>query len=260
MGKAKNFALIILILGLLSFISLSASAQEKVNIFRGNVTIGGSSAPNGVVIDAFIGGASSPAESYTIGSLDTGVNYTLDFECNAGSSAFLKVWGINASNQTCTKELLNYTNLSVSLRANDASCSYSNGCSSGICCSGTTQVNSSTSSGTCKSTCAAAAAADTGGGSGGGGGGGGGGVGAPAPAPPSQQTVETVNEALPPAFQEAAAAGNVKYDTVAAPEIKTVPVGSEATASALEYAVDYVVKTEAAQQELNTIQQAVSTG
>ncbi|MBI2549592.1 hypothetical protein HYV83_00235 [Candidatus Woesearchaeota archaeon] len=262
MGKAKNFALIILILSLSLFLSLSVSAQEKINTFIGNATIGGAPA-NGSVVDAFIGSASSPAASYTVGSEPDSVGsgrYILDFECASGSVAFLKVWGINATWRTCSNILINNTNLSVSLVANDGTCSYSNACSSTVCCSGTTQVNSSTSSGTCKSTCAATTTTDTGGG-GSSGGGGGGGAAAPAPAPaPSQDTKDVVKEALPESFKEADAAGNVKITTVAAPEIKTVPISSAAAASAIEYAVDYLAKTEEAKQALNAIQEAVSSG
>ncbi|MBI2581182.1 hypothetical protein HYV85_05265 [Candidatus Woesearchaeota archaeon] len=376
MVKAKNSALIILILSILSlslFLSLSAYAEqyEKLNTFTGNVTIGGSYAYNGAVIDAFIGSSSSPAKSYTIGSSNLGENYSVDFECNAGSTVFLKVWGINATHQTCTNYLANYTNLSVSLTANDGSCSYANGCSSGICCSGDTAVNSSTSSGVCQAaacgagitipafslsassittsgtvnftinlssvlrynitsanftlvtgstvvsrnftipssgkdfnlsykifassetasagtynvtavqvndngsivnrtaitnmnfTVTAAAttpAADTGGSSGGGSGGGGG-TPAVTPAPaPSKETVEAVKEALPATFQVAAEAGNVEYKTVAAPEVKAVPAKAEAATSDIKYAVDYLVKTEEAQQALSSIQDAVSAG
>ncbi|MBI3036456.1 hypothetical protein HYY73_01690 [Candidatus Woesearchaeota archaeon] len=373
MTDAKKAALILAIFALAGILALSVYAQyEKVNFFKGNVTIGGSSSTDGAVVDAFIGSSSSPAKSYTVGSLPSvgSGKYAVDFSCNSGSAAFLKVWGINATSWTCSDLLVNDTNLSVSLTANDGTCSYANGCSSGICCSGSTAVNSSTSSGVCQAagcgagitipafslsassittsgtvnftvnissvlrynitsanftlvtgstvvsrnftipssgkdfnlsykifassetasagtynvtavqvndngsirnltaitnmnftvTAVATTTPDTGG-SGPSGGGDRGGTPAPTPAPaPSKETVEAVKEALPATFQVAADAGNVEYKTVAAPEIKQVPAKAEATASAIEYAVDYLVKTEAAQQELGSIQQAVSSG
>lgn len=266
-NSALTFATLLFVFLLLSSLAAFAAFDaNKANTVTGNATIGGAYAKDGTVIDVFIGSASSPITSYSIGS-EEGVgktyfpdNFTVDFQCNAASTAFLKVWGINATSYTCVAKNFNSTNLSVSLTANDGSCKYGNGCSSGVCCSGSSSVNSSTSSGTCKSSCAAAST-DPGGG-GGASGGGGGGAAAPPPAPeaPSQETVDIVKESLPPAFQQAAAAGNIEYKTVAAPEIKEVPAKAEAASSAIEYAVDYLAKTEEAQQALSAIQEAVSSG
>ncbi|HIG98506.1 TPA: hypothetical protein HA231_03735 [Candidatus Woesearchaeota archaeon] len=246
---------------LLSSVAFAASSAN-LNTFLGNVTISGSFAKGGSVVDAFIGSASSPIRSYTVGSANVlPANFTVDLPCNAGSTVFLKVWGINATTQACVNQNVNFTNLSVSLVATDGACSYSNGCSSGICCSGTAQVNSSTSSGTCKSTCAAAST-DTGGGFSGsssGGGGGGAAGGKAATEAPTSETVDIVKGSLPDSFKEAAASGNVDYTTVAAPETKAVPSAPESVASAVEN-VESFVKTEEAKQELSSIQQAVSSG
>jgi len=178
MGKTQKSASIILLLGLFLILSLNAAAQqEKVNSFTGNVSVGGStSAASGAVVEAFIGSSSSAATSYTVGSsagVGTG-RYILDISCDTGNIAFLKVWGINATWQICNNYLANETNLSVSLVASGAACSYANACSGGYCCSGATVINVSGGSGTCQaSACAAATAATTEGGGGGGGGGGG---------------------------------------------------------------------------------------
>ncbi|MBI2142929.1 hypothetical protein HYU20_01125, partial [Candidatus Woesearchaeota archaeon] len=156
MGQMRNSVLISVTLlfafSLLLSLMVFAADSSNVNTIVGNVNISGAYAASGTVVDAFIGSASSPAKSYTIGSINTfPANFTMDFACAAGSTAFLKVWGINATTYTCvSQQLQNYTNLSVSLTANDGSCSYGNGCSSGICCSGATAVNSSTSSGACQ--------------------------------------------------------------------------------------------------------------
>lgn len=365
-----------LILSLVLSLAAFAADSSNINTFVGNATIGGAYAANGVVVDAFIGSASSPATggSHIIGSINTfPANFTLTFACAAGSTAFLKVWGINATTQTCVnQQLQNYTNLSVSLTANDGACSYANACSGGSCCSGgITAVNSSTSSGACQAvacgtgitipsfslsaasittsqtvnftinitsqvrhnitaanfslvtpssnitrnftipsngrnfnlsyqifnsaetatagtynvtavmvtdngsvtnltvitnmnftvTAAATTTTDTGGGGSTSGGGGGGGTPAATPAPaPSQETVDVIKAALPATFQVAADAGNVEYKTVAAPEVKSVSAKAEAATSDIKYAVDYLVKTEEAQQELGSIQQAVSSG
>ncbi|MBI2141453.1 hypothetical protein HYU16_03440 [Candidatus Woesearchaeota archaeon] len=268
MAQVRKLASIYLALALLvlSSIAVFAADPTKINTFLGNVTIGGSSAAGGAVIEAFIGSASSAASTFTVGQPVGGQplspeNFTMDFECDSGSTVFLKVWGINASTQTCSNQFVNRTNLSVSLVANNGACGFANACSSGICCVGTSSVNSSGAGGTCKSTCAAAAATDTGGGGGGtgAGGGGGGGGAATAPAAPSQETVDTVKAALPPAFQEAVAAGNVEIKTVAAPEVKEVPVAADTVAKTLAQ-VETIVKTEEAKQALTAIQEAVSSG
>ncbi len=154
MGKVQKPALILFVFSLLVLLSLSASAQPaNINSFTGNVSIGASSASaSGAVVEAFIGSSSTADKSYTVGSRPDAVGagrYILDFECSSGSIAFLKVWGINATWQTCNT-LTNETNLSVSLTANDASCSYSNGCSSGFCCDSSTQINTSGGSGVCQ--------------------------------------------------------------------------------------------------------------
>ena len=368
--------LLFVFLLLSSLAAFAAFDSNKANTVTGNVTIGGAYAKDGTVLDVFIGSASSPISSYTVGSEEGQGktyfpgNFTVDFQCTAASTAFLKVWGINATSYACVAQNTNYTNLSVSLTANDGSCSYANGCSSGFCCSGATAVNSSTSSGACQAagcgagitipgfslsaasittsgtvnftvnissvlrynitsanftlvtgstvvsrnftipssgknfnisykifassetasagtynvtsvqvndngsirnltaitnmnfTVTAVAAADTGGGgSSSGGSGGGGAVPTPTPTPaPAKETVETVKEALPATFKEAAAAGNVEYKTVAAPEAKTVPAKAEAATADIKYAVDYLAKTEDAKQALSSIQEAVSTG
>ena len=165
--QVRKGAVFIFALFLLVLFALSASAQyEKVNIFRGNVTIGGSNAVNGAIVEAFIGISSSASESYTIGTLNMGIdfNYTLDFVCNSGSTVTLKVWGISATTATCSDLLRNESsNLSVSLLSNGASCSYNNACSSASCCSGT-----------CAASCSSGGGTTSGSSSGGGGGGGGG--------------------------------------------------------------------------------------
>ncbi|MBI2145671.1 hypothetical protein HYU18_05130 [Candidatus Woesearchaeota archaeon] len=378
-SSVSGFILLSFTLYLVLSLTAFAADSSNLNTFVGNVTIGGSYAANGVVVDAFIGSASSPATggSYIVGSKNIfPVNFTMDFACTAGSTVFLKVWGINASTQTCINgQLQNFTNLSVSLTANDGACSYANACSGGSCCSGgITAVNSSTSSGVCQAvacgtgitipafslgassittsqtvnftinitsqvrhnitaanfslvtpsgnitrnftipsngrnfnlsykifnsaetaaagtynvtavmvtdngsvtnltvitnmnftvTAAATTTTDTGGGgssSSGGGGSSGGGTPATTPAQaPSKETVDAVKEALPDTFKVAAESGNVEYKTVAAPESKDVPAGGEKAASTIDYAVDYLAKTEPAQKELNSIQEAVSSG
>lgn len=153
MVTMRNHALSLITLSLLLvLLSFGVAAQvEKVNIFKGNVSIGGSSsASGGAVVEAFIGSSSSAAESYTVGSLFGAPEYAVDFSCDAGNIAFLKVWGINATWQACANSLTNYTNLSVSLVADYGACSYANACSGGYCCSGATAVNQSAGSGLCQ--------------------------------------------------------------------------------------------------------------
>ncbi|MBI2143947.1 hypothetical protein HYU17_02230 [Candidatus Woesearchaeota archaeon] len=152
MWNVKKIALVALVLALSLIFSLVALGQPAdLNSFRGNVSIGGSSsASGGAVVEAFIGGASSAADSYTVGTTFPLPEYSMDISCGAGSTAFLKVWGINATTQTCSNLLVNYTNMSVSLVANDGACSYANACSSGFCCSGSTAINTSSGSGVCQ--------------------------------------------------------------------------------------------------------------
>ena len=228
----------------------------------GNVTIGTSSA-SGAVIDVYLGSGSTPSQTFTVGSQGPGVPsgyYQADVGCDNTSAVFVKVWGINGTATGCRYGIRTEANISVSAVSNGAACSYANACSGGYCCSGATAINTSGGSGTCQaSACAAAAAAvDTGGG-GGGAGAGGGGAAAPAPTPPSQETIDVVKEALPEAFKEADAAGNVEIKTVAAPVITEVPVAPETVTKTLEQ-LETIVKTEEAKQALSAIQEAVSSG
>jgi PGF-pre-PGF domain-containing protein len=158
-----------------SLLSLIALAQpEKVNIWIGNVTIGTNSSTDGAIVGGYENGVLGADGTTTVGSGGVSGEYRLDVQCTAGNTMFLKVWGINATWQTCSNNFLNYTNLSVSLVASGGTCYYDSACSgNNVCCSGGSQVNDGTTAGTCSSSCAAAAPAPTGGGGGGGGGAGG---------------------------------------------------------------------------------------
>ena len=259
-----SIAIVVLIVLLFMLFSVAVAGQfEKINIFRGNVTIGTNSSTNGAIVGGYIGNSASPAKTYVVGALPSVGNsaYALDISCDSGNVMFLKVWGVNATWQTCANDFLNNTNLSVSSVAAAGTCYYTQACSSGVCCSGTAEVTDGITAGTCKSSCAAAA--DTGGGGGGtgagagGAGGGGGGGGAPAPAAPSEETKSIVKEGLPASFQAPEAV--VEYKTVAAPEVKEVPVAPE-TVTELLAQVETIVKTEEAKQALTAIQHAVSSG
>lgn len=258
MGFASKLAWAPLVLVFLLF-SLPALAQTDINIFKGNVSIGGSgSTVNGAVVEAFSG--STLASSYTIGSLNIQPhNYSLSFQCTSGTAITLKVWGISGPGQTCNNLLINTTNISVSLIADGSACSWANGCAGGFCCSGASSINSSSGSGTCASS-ACTAATSPGGSSSSGGGGGGGGASTTTPAPaPSADTKEAVKEALPEAFKAADAAGNVAITTVSAPEPQVVSASSADVSNTLE-SVQNLVQTTTAKEALAAIQEAVSSG
>ncbi len=231
----------------------------------GNATIG-TSVATGAVIDVFLGSGSTPNQTFTVGSQGSGVPsgyYEADVACDNTTAVFVKVWGINGTAVGCKHGVRTESNITVSLVANSAACSYANACSGGYCCSGATNINSSTGSGTCQaSACSAGTTAATGGGgsgAGGGGAAGGGGTPTPAPAAPSQETIDIVKGALPATFQVAADAGNVEYKTISAPAVQSVSVVPAAVAQMLAQLVT-IVKTDVAKAALAAIQQEVASG
>src|SRR3989338_9207697 len=98
--RLKRLNFVLFAVATLVMLALPATAQS-VTEFWGNVTIG-SSAANGAVVEAFIGSASTPAAKSTVGDNFLSGYYGSVVECTSGgANIFLKVWGINASNQSC---------------------------------------------------------------------------------------------------------------------------------------------------------------
>lgn len=158
---------------LLSFAAF-AESPEKLNVWFGNVSIGTNTSTDGALIGAYENGVLD--KTFVTGS-NINNAYLIGTECDAGNTMFLKVWGINATWQTCANYLVNSTNLSVSLVASGGTCYYTSACASNYrCCSGATDINDGTTAGSCTSACSSGVVdtGGTGGGSGGSSGGGGG--------------------------------------------------------------------------------------
>jgi hypothetical protein len=140
----------------------------------GYVTINGSLAPDGAVVDAYID--NSIVATTTVGAVQSNGYYLIHVEGNVGDNVSFKVYGNNVSEaaQTWAAGFQHPAfNLTTNYTANGQACTYCGACAGGWCCSGATIINGS-GSGTCQaSVCSAYTPPPGDGGNGGGGSGGG---------------------------------------------------------------------------------------
>lgn len=166
-----------LIIYLPIFIFLVSLVYAIPASWYGYVTINGSIASDGAVIDAYIG--DSIKATTTVGAVQSNGYYLIHVEGNVGDNVSFKVYGNNVSEvaQTWAAGFQHPNfNLTSNYTANTIACTYSGACAGGWCCSGATIINGS-GTGTCQaSVCVAATTPPSNGGSSGGTGGAGAGV------------------------------------------------------------------------------------
>jgi hypothetical protein len=272
-GKLQITLILTIVLTTFLLAFTQVAAQGSVTSWLGNVTIAGTHAPNGTVVEVYNGtGDGAAAKGVRTGALGAGdFEYLLEDSC-FNHTIFLKVWGENVTVNTTDGNINLHScitgtqevsaNLSLSsLVANGGSCSYTNACTGGFCCNGGTVINTSGGAGTCQaSACAAAAADNTGGGGssgGGGGGGGGGSASSSPPAAPSKASLDTVKAALPSSF--AGSDDSISYSAVTAPEVKNVPSKSSEATTVLNQ-VETIVTTAAAKEAVSKARDAIASG
>lgn len=170
----------ILALAIAILLSMSAYASDLPGTWRGYVTLGGSQAPDGTFVQAFIGG--SAVATVRVGITPLGDTlpvgyYIINVPGASGDSVTFKVNGLTITGANTTAQQWSfglhpvgdspYFNLSATKSADGASCTFSAGCSGGYCCSTATNCN-----GDCTGTCQASACSSGGSGSSSPGGGG----------------------------------------------------------------------------------------
>jgi len=173
MLSIKKLYLFILILSFLVVICPNALGLQS---WIGNVTIGSNTSTNGAKVDIYVNSGtvitdSGFRNSMRVGDASVDTFYLLDVaSANIGDNVFIKVWGINATEvQTYTSTGDDVTvrtglNISINLSSDNEVCTYSSGCSGGFCCSGATQIDDGSASGTCVSIACTTGGGVTGGG------------------------------------------------------------------------------------------------
>ncbi len=157
--KTSTFFILALVL------ATSAFAQQVFpNVYFGLVTIDGSNATNGTIVEAIVNGTVNSTTSTPSIPNQANGSYYLSVIATDGTPVELRVFGILADTRIWDSNLSTnpnppQINLNVNKSSLNAPCTYNAGCASNACCSGT-----------CLTTCTPAISG------GGGGGGGGGGV------------------------------------------------------------------------------------
>ena len=177
-----------LILPFLLLFAVSHAATP--HFFRGYVHVNGSLAPNGTIVEIYIGSSSSPSNTVVIGEGWLGGfpqgRYEISVVANSGDNVTFRVNnltlisanGTNTTAQALSAQIIDNFNLSVNKSTTGVSCLYAIGCSSGFCvdsyccnsaCSGSSEdCNVAGSLGTCTSTASSSSGSSSGGGGGGG--------------------------------------------------------------------------------------------
>jgi PGF-pre-PGF domain-containing protein len=142
-----NIKSISLIIATLLLFSLPTTFAASPYFFKGYAFVNSGLAPNGTIVQAFLNGASTAANTVTVGEgvlANTREGwYTISFEASAGDTVIFKLNGValNGANGTnnATQTLVaggivteNF-NLSINKSADGVACTYASGCSGGYC-------------------------------------------------------------------------------------------------------------------------------
>ena len=182
----KKFSILILAFSL-ALVSVSFADPY---FFRGYVHVNGPLAPNGTIVEIYVGSSSSPSNAVKLGEGWLGGfpegRYEISVVANSGDTVSFRVNnlslivanGTNVTAQTLGSNIIHDSfNLSVNKSSNGVACLYAIGCSSGFCtdsyccnsaCGGASEdCNVAGSLGTCTSTATTSTSTGSSGGGGG---------------------------------------------------------------------------------------------